>query len=135
MTNEQQHRPISEFRLIKISHESLAWLLETLRDLAPADVRARLVEAGTLPAGDPDLPPAATWSEPSQYTDCHENMGTAVEGIVEELTAPECELESIAAQLYGYVGSNGQDGDAGELLEQFNAWCDARYPRGHRGLV
>ncbi len=137
--------------------DSFGWLLETLYDLAPEADRAELIAEGIdKPGGgycddggaSEDYQPGATWSDPSQFTDPHENMGTAAAGIVRELIAARAavreaeaerdhvaallgEAEEIALQFYEFVGTNNaEEVDPAELLDLFNAYADTTRPGG-----
>jgi hypothetical protein len=68
---------------MKMTVHTKQWLLETLHDLAPADV-ARSMEEDGLSIADR---PRATWVQPGLRHDPHENCGTAIRQIVEEISA------------------------------------------------
>ena len=139
-----------KLKTLRIGYDSFAWILETLRDLAPFDVADNMIERGLVQRRDADDPGAATWSMNHQRTDPHENMGSAVEGIVDELTDLEGELEAamteaqlielerIAAMMYDLLGTN-LDADtlgftADDVLVMFNKYAAGKYPNGHREL-
>ena len=124
---------------MKLSADAKSWLLETLRDLAPAAVAERMIAAGVVDRDDMicgDVIRGATWIDESDRTDPHENMGSAVEGIVAELTAPDDEddLERLGAMMSSWIGTNGDAESLGftadEILTEWNALIDRRYPEG-----
>jgi hypothetical protein len=157
----EQPAPASDTITIRLSGESLSWLLETLRDLAPADVAERMIAAGTVDrgemiAGEPTR--GATWIDESSRTDSHENMGSAVEGIVAELTAgdtqpcSECnglealcvecggtgrmpsderQLERLGAMMSSWIGTNGDAESLGFTADEILTEWNALIDRRH----
>ncbi len=44
------------------------------------------------------------------------------------------EIDHLAAKLYDYIGTNGQEGNSDELLDEYNRYVKSRCPSGHRGF-